>query len=291
LAVSPESLAAPGGESADPVVLSVGDTKFTASRVAKFLEAMPPQFRTFYSESGKSKLPDLLINTELLVREAKKRQLESRPEVQLQISIATDSILSNAAKLELQKEMKVTDTELQKYLDDHKSQFEEARARRIVIRSKTSVPWDQSRSPDQLPEDSAARALADDLRKKLAQGADFEELAAKYSGDSLSSGRGGDLGFNRRGSRTHMIVPPLEEKIFSMEPGTVSEVMQTALGYEIVKLEQKRVPKVGDIRKELEQIVLTQKSEDALKELKSRETIQVDETFFRKGQASTKSAK
>jgi foldase protein PrsA len=251
---------------------------------------MPPQFRTFYSEAGRSKLAELLVSTELLVREAKKRRLETRPDVQLQISIATDSILSNAAKLELQKEMKVTDTELQKYLDDHKSQFEEARARRIVIRSKTSVPWDQSKSPDQLPEDSAARAIADDLRKQLAQGADFEELAAKYSGDSLSSGRGGDLGFNRRGSRTHMIVPPLEEKIFSMEPGTISEVMQTALGYEIVKLEEKRVPKVGDIRKELEQLVFTQKSEDVLKEFKSREKIQVDEKFFRKGQAPTKSA-
>jgi parvulin-like peptidyl-prolyl isomerase len=273
----------------DPVVLSVGDTKFTASQVGKFIEAMPQQFRPFYSGAGKSKLAELLVSTELLVREAKKRHLETQPDVRLQVKIATDSILSNAAKIDLRKEMKVTDAELQKYLEDHKTQFEEARARRIVIRSKTSVPWDQSKSPDQLLDDKDAMAKATSLREQLGKGADFEELAAKHSDDSLSSGRGGDLGFNRRGSQTHLIVPPLEEKIFSMEPGTMTDVVQTPLGYEIVKLEEKRLPKISDIRPELEQLVLNQKTEDLLKEFKSRETIFVDETFFKNEQTATKS--
>jgi parvulin-like peptidyl-prolyl isomerase len=274
----------------DPVVLSVGDTKFTASQVEKFIEAMPQQFRPFYSGAGKSKLAELLVSTELLVREAKKRHLETEPDVRLQVKIATDSILSNAAKMELRKEMKVTDAELQKYLEEHKTQFEEARARRIVIRSKTSVPWDQSKSPDQLLDDKDAMAKATSLREQLGKGADFEELAAKHSDDSLSSAKGGDLGFNRRGSQTHLIVPPLEEKIFSMEPRTITDVIQTPLGYEIVKLEEKRLPKVSDIRPELEQLLLNQKTEDLLKEFKSRETIFIDETFFKSEQTATKSA-
>jgi len=186
--------------------------------------------------------------------------------------------------------MKVTDAELEKYLEEHKTQFEEARARRIVIRSKTSVPWDQSKSPDQLLDDKDAMAKATSLREQLGKGADFEELAAKHSDDSLSSAKGGDLGFNRRGSQTHLIVPPLEEKIFSMEPRTITDVIQTPLGYEIVKLEEKRLPKVSDIRPELEQLLLNQKTEDLLKEFKSRETIFIDETFFKSEQTATKSA-
>ena len=278
-----------GSEAADPVVLSVGDTKITASQVEKFIEAMPPQFRPFYTGEGKSKLAELLLRTELLVREARKRHLETQPDVQLQVKIATDSILSNAAKIELKKEMKVTDAGLQNYLDEHKVQFEEARARRIVIRSKTSVPWDQNKTTDQLLDDKDARAKAADLREQLVKGADFEELAAKHSDDSLSSGKGGDLGFNRRGSRTHLIVPPLEEKIFSMEPGTISDVAQTPLGYEIVKLEEKRLPKVSDIRQELEKLVLNQKTEDLLKDFKSREKIYVDDNFFKNGKTPPKS--
>jgi parvulin-like peptidyl-prolyl isomerase len=266
---------------ADPVVLSLGETKMTAAQVQKFLDALPPQFRPYYSGVGKPKLAELLVNTELLVREANKRHLGDRPDVQLQTKIATDSVLSNAAKLELQKEMKVTDAELQKYLEDHRTKYEEARARRIVIRSKTSVPWDHSKTVDQLPDDKDARAKADALRKQLGEGADFEELAAKHSDDSLTSGKGGDLGFNRRGSQAHLIVPPLEEKIFSLSPGNISEVMQTALGYEIVKLEEKRLPKVSDIRKELEQSLLNQKTEDLLKQLRDRESIFVDEKFFK----------
>jgi len=68
----------------------------------------------------------------------------------------------------------------------------------------------------------------------------------------------------------------------------MTDVVQTPLGYEIVKLEEKRLPKVSDIRQELEQLVLNQKTEDLLKELKSRETIFVDETFFKNEQTATK---
>jgi parvulin-like peptidyl-prolyl isomerase len=145
------------------------------------------------------------------------------------------------------------------------------------------VPWDQSKSVEQLPDDKDARIKADALHKQLSEGADFEELAAKHSDDSLTAGKGGDLGFNRRGSQTHLIVPPLEEKIFSSPVGSVSEVMQTALGYEIVKVEEKRLPKVSEIRKEIEQSLLNQKTDDLLKELKGRETIFVDEKFFNLG--------
>lgn len=264
----------------DPIVLTVGDTKLTATEVQKLVDALPPQFRAFYSGQGRSKLADFLVTTELLVKEARKRQLESRPDVQLQIRIATNSILSNATKLDLQKQWKVTDTELQNYLDEHKLQFEEARARRIVIRSRSSLAVDPNKSQSQTLSDDEAHAKADDLKKQLVAGADFEELAAKFSDDSLTSGKGGDLGFNRRGSKAHLIVPPLEEKIFSMQPGEVSDVIQTALGYEIVKLDEKRMPTLKQVHKELEQAVLNQKSEEFLKELRSHETVVIDEKYF-----------
>jgi len=264
----------------DPVVLTVGDTKLTATEVQKLVDALPPQFRAFYSGQGRSKLADFLVTTELLVKEARKRQLESRPEVQLQIRIATNSILSNATKLDLQKQWKVTDTELQNYLDEHKLQLEEARARRIVIRSRSSLAVDPNKSQSQTLSDDEAHAKADDLKKQLVAGADFEELATKFSDDSLTSGKGGDLGFNRRGSKAHLIVPPLEEKIFSMQPGEVSDVIQTALGYEIVKLDEKRMPTLKQVHKELEQAVLNQKSEEFLKELRSHETVVIDEKYF-----------
>ena len=45
---------------------------------------------------------------------------------------------------------------------------------------------------------------------------------------------------------------------------------------------------MSDIRPELEQLLLNQKTEDLLKQFKSRETIFVDETFFKNEQAATK---
>jgi peptidyl-prolyl cis-trans isomerase C len=265
----------------EKVVISIGDQKITAKEVAKFLESLPPQYRPFYSGPGRKQLADVLINTKLQAQEAEKRGLEKREDVQMKINIARESILTAAAREEIEKEIPVSDQDLQKYLDEHVEQFEEAKVRRIVIRSNTSVPFDPSKPQESFPPATEARAKAEGIRQKLLEGADFEELAAKFSNDPMSSGKGGDLGFIRRGNKDYLIVPPLEKVIFSIKEGIVSEVVVTALGYEIVKVEERRIPKVADIRKEVEAQVKKQKGEDWLKEKKSHYTIEVDEAFFK----------
>jgi foldase protein PrsA len=204
----------------------------------------------------------------------------------MKINIARQSILTAAGREELEKEITVTDETLQKYLDDHVNQFEEARVKRIIIRSKTSVPFDPAKPADSFPSDEEARAKADEIHKKLLEGGDFEELAAKFSDDPMTSGKGGDMGFIRRGNQAQLVVPPVENEIFSIKIGTITEVMRTALGYEIVKVEERRVPKLSDIRKEIEAAYRKQKVEEWLKEKKSHYTIQIDDAFFKATKAS-----
>ena len=262
------------------VVISIGDLKITAKEVDKFLEGLPPQYRPFYSSTGKMQLADLIVNNKLLAREAEKRHLQEREDVQIRINIARESILSEAARSELEKELNVTDQEEQKYLDDHLAQYEEARVRRIVIRSTSSLNLEPGKQVEKLLSDEEARAKADEIRQKLLAGADFEEMAAKFSNDSLSSGRGGDLGIIKRGTKAHIIVPPLEEVIFSIKPGTLSDVIQTPLGYEIVKVEERRTPPLANIRKEIDTLARKQKSEELLKEMRQRYAVKIDEVYF-----------
>jgi parvulin-like peptidyl-prolyl isomerase len=272
----------------EKVVISIGDQKITAREVNTMLESMPPQYRPYYSGPGRRQFADFIVNNRLQAEEGERRGLEKRESVQMKIRIAREGILTAAAREELEKEIVVTDETLQKYLDEHVVQYEEARVKRIVIRSKSSMPFDPAKPADSFPSDEEAHAKADEIHKKLLEGGDFEELAAKFSNDPMTSGTGGDMGFIRRGNQTQLVVPPLENEIFSIKIGAISDVMKTALGYEIVRVEERRVPKLADIRKEIEAAYRKQKGDDWLKDRKSHYTIQIDEAFFKPATASRK---
>ena len=73
------------------------------------------------------------------------------------------------------------------------------------------------------------------LVEKLADGADFAELAQEYS--LCPSGRqGGDLGFFGKG----MMVKPFEDAAFALEVGEVSAPVETQFGWHLVKLTGKK---------------------------------------------------
>jgi peptidyl-prolyl cis-trans isomerase C len=73
---------------------------------------------------------------------------------------------------------------------------------------------------------------ANDILAQVTAGADFAELAQKYSQDFSTNASGGDLGWFPRGILT---VPEVEEAAFSLQPGETSEVIQSPLGYHIVQ--------------------------------------------------------
>ena len=64
--------------------------------------------------------------------------------------------------------------------------------------------------------------LADSLLSQIKEGADFADLATRYSRDSITGPAGGDLGFFARGS---LIVPEVEEIAFQLQPEEVSNVL------------------------------------------------------------------
>jgi len=273
--------ASPSAPLSDKVVIAVGDFKITARDAEKMLENFPPAQRSYYSGAGKRLFADYIITSKFLTKEAEKRHLDESEEVKLRLNLARESILMYAVRQELQKEMTVTAEETQKFLDDNMTKFEEVRVRRIVIQAPFSLPNSGTAGAESTASKEEALAKAEEIRKKLLEGGDFGEMAAKYSSDPLSSGKGGDLGYVRRGSKVHLIVPPLEQLIFSMPVGSISEVQATALGYEIVKVEDRKKPKIEDVRKEVEADLRNQKYENLLKEMRNRQNVQIDEEYFK----------
>ena len=73
------------------------------------------------------------------------------------------------------------------------------------------------------------------IKEKVEQGEDFTALAEKYSEDPCAVVNKGDLGWVNRGD----FVKEFEEVAFALEPGEVSDIVQTQFGFHIIKLVDK----------------------------------------------------
>jgi hypothetical protein len=114
--------------------------------------------------------------------------------------------------------------------------------------------------------DSARQALTE-LRTRIVEGGEsFEALAREHSQHQESAQMGGDLGFLGPGE----MVEPLEEVVFGLEPGEVSEPIETAYGYHLVRLEERRTPSRETFGQRLERQRMIQAASDYLGELRGR---------------------
>lgn len=127
---------------------------------------------------------------------------------------------------DLAKDIHPSEADLKKYYTDHLADFgtqETRRARHILI------------AVDKGADDkavAAARAKAEDILKKLHNGASFADLAKKYSEDPGSAAQGGDLGYFGRG----VMDPAFEKAVYALSPGQVSGIVRSAFGFHIIKL-------------------------------------------------------
>lgn len=86
-------------------------------------------------------------------------------------------------------------------------------------------------------EKDKAKARLLDFKKQILSGkAKFEDLAKAYSEDIGSASRGGDLGFHGRGE----LVPPYEAMAMSMEPGEISDPVESEFGIHLIQLIERR---------------------------------------------------
>ncbi|MCK9287298.1 MAG: peptidylprolyl isomerase [Sphaerochaetaceae bacterium] len=74
------------------------------------------------------------------------------------------------------------------------------------------------------------RKLADQLLKRIRQGADFSSLAREFS-TCPSKSKGGDLGWFGEGK----MVREFEEAVKRLSQGKVSDVVRTQFGFHIIK--------------------------------------------------------
>jgi peptidyl-prolyl cis-trans isomerase D len=163
-------------------------------------------------------------------------------------------------------QVNTTDQDVAAYFDAHKADFKIPEKRKIkyllidvdALRAKVVVPEsdvrrayedniDQYSTPEQIrashillktegKDDAAVKAKIEDILKQARAGADFGELAKKYSEDESNAKNGGDLDYFGHGK----MVPEFDAVAFTMQPGQISDVVKTQFGYHIIKLTDKK---------------------------------------------------
>jgi peptidyl-prolyl cis-trans isomerase C len=133
--------------------------------------------------------------------------LDKDREVQLQLMLQESMQLANLyAEKKLKDQVKASDAEIDAYMAKH---------------PKLDA--------------AGAKKKAEDILQQVKSGKDFSELAKENSDDGSKS-QGGDLGWFGHGQ----MVKPFEDAAFSLQPGQVSDVVETQFGYHIIKVVDRR---------------------------------------------------
>jgi peptidyl-prolyl cis-trans isomerase C len=123
----------------------------------------------------------------------------------------------------------ISESSLKSYYDDHPDEFslpEQVMASHILVKIDENA--DEKTKAE-------ARKKIETIQTKIKDGEDFAKLASENS-DCPSSAKGGDLGYFSRGQ----MVKPFEDAAFSLQPGQVSDIVETRFGYHLIKLVEKK---------------------------------------------------
>jgi peptidyl-prolyl cis-trans isomerase C len=262
-----------GVKTEEKVMATVNGVNINESDFNEELSGIPEAYRKMVS-ANKGKFLDDLVLQELLSQEAKKQGLDKDPEIVKSIErIKTKLLAKKLIEKQIVDSAKVTDDDVKKYYDEHKSEFmdpEQLQASHILIRVK---------DPANEAEDKAAKEKAEELLKKVQGGGDFAAIA-KESSDCPSSAKGGDLGFFSKGQ----MVPEFEKAAFELKKGEISGVVKTKFGYHIIKVTDKKEARqmtLDEVKDQIKDQLMREKQKTAFDDytnnLKSKATIKINE--------------
>jgi foldase protein PrsA len=108
-----------------------------------------------------------------------------------------------------------------------------------------------------LANESQAEVVDTDAKR----GADFATLAKSFSSDVATASNGGDMGWIESGT----MEPALEQAVFALQPGQVSDVIKASDGFHVVKVLERReasMPAFSDVAGRAIEMLTNRKKEE-----------------------------
>ena len=137
------------------------------------------------------------------------------------------------------------------------------------------------------PSQQEAMKKATAISQQLKGGADFGQLARKYSDDASSAERGGALGPFSPG----MLPPDLEAHVLQLQPGQISEPVPSRFGIHIFKSGAHTAQPLEQVRQGIARRMQQQNTLDRLELMRKNAKVDFDPKFFPEAQPKAPVAK
>ncbi|MFZ0278698.1 MAG: peptidylprolyl isomerase [Candidatus Sulfotelmatobacter sp.] len=185
---------------------------------------------------------------------------------------------------EVGSHLSMSKEEEQQFYNEHKGELEQPESIKLseiliapqkpAVDKPTATGGDDAKTQDAASDSAkqaaaetaalaAAEAKANDVLKQIRAGANFEDMAKKFS-DGPSAAQGGDLGAFKRGT----LAKELEDRTFAMKSGDVTDVIRTKQGYVILKVTNHQmagIPTMKEIEPKIQDALYYQKLQPALR--------------------------
>jgi len=217
-------------------------------------------------------LNDMLTRQNIKMEDfVKKLEREGNSLASVKNEIKGQLMRTRLMRWEVKSKIMISDQEIGEYYNQHRDDYE----------GKEAVRIKQILLPIPPNADKATKAKikenAEKIQKRASSGESFEQLAAQYS-QGPAAAQGGDMGFIEKGG----MIPELETVAFSLALDQVSSVIQSGLGFHIIKMIDKRgagLKPIATVREEikakLEDEKLEKKYDEWISALRKRSFIEI----------------
>lgn len=238
------------------ILATVNGQDITLAEFELYWDAIPEQYKM---QLTKEDLLEQIILQTLLIQKADEINLREDPQVAFQIKNATEQILiQSLIEKEIIEKTSLSDDDIESYYKENKENYwKDEQVHAFDIMTETMEQ-------------------AEEVRQKLEEGMDFSILAQESSIAS-SAAQGGDIGFISKGTLTAEI----EEQLFLLNPGDISDIIPTEKGFHIFKVMEK-IPAhylaLEEVEEEIKYQLLPQRQQQAfdqyLKEIEEQAIIE-----------------
>ncbi len=283
----------------DQVIAVVNDEAITQSELDVYLRPyyeqikkdMPreEQFAQAVNEARK-KLLDQMIEDHLVFQEAKTQKIEiDETEIDDQLTtfkkrfkddkefedaltkdgltvkdlrdkIRRQEMIRRLQDMEIRSKVVVSPREVEEYYENNAGEF--SQREQLRVRTLTLKKSDEAREKGMM--DEAAKNKIEILRGKLLKGESFETIAQLNSEDAQAS-KGGLGDWIERGT----MISEIDDVIFGLKKGEMSDIIETPMGYHIFLVEDKRAGykrTFEEVREDIFNRIFRKKTEDRFKE-------------------------
>jgi parvulin-like peptidyl-prolyl isomerase len=243
----------------ETVIATVNGKDVTAGDVMKMLQSQPPSFAESFKVDPKGAIQQFFVMREL-AEEGEKKELAEREPLKSRLAAARAYAIAMEMVNREQNGYPVSSEAMELFYKQNQARYSQAKVKVVGIRFMPVAPKgtsaeavkDQamiavlkSQYPNLRSEEEAMKR-AQEVIKRLKEGADFDKIVEQYSDDQDTKSMGGDFGWVKGNSS----YPEAFKKaaLAIDKPGDFGEPARVESMLYVMRLEEKKVQPLDEVR-------------------------------------------